>query len=369
MAEVRLRMSNYMARALDYHSHRTGMDPTNIVRQAVMEYIQRRFTKYDHGAVESVENGALIDALDEWVHWNMFLKEIPKDQANLWKELAIKSLQYTKQKGRLPMIKDLYKLGDWNKLDRRYESWLQSFLIYQDKIIFYDYKEIPLPEKDKYKKLLEQGKKVEYYNKKWEEYAEKIIEELGDMAHPLYSIFYTIKMEKSLVTDRETALYILAQLLKNKGLKVEEKKSVRGPMGFAMDPGETAKLLATGKINENETLDQAVQRLAFEEWEKQIKKDTGETQAERVLKNLDEKTYNGSKRMVKQFKAEKEGKDPFAKEKEYAKKIIEDPSFGISEDEMKEIDKNRLMDEFIKLDEKRENKKRGKKKNDKRKSK
>lgn len=368
MAEVRLRMSNYMARALDYLSHRTGMDNTNIVRQAVMEYIQRRFTKYDHGTVESVENGALIDALDEWVHWNMFLKEIPKDQANLWKELAIKSLQFTKSKGQLPMVRDLYKLGDWNKLDRRYESWLQSFLIYQDKITTYDYKEIPLPEKDKYKKLLDQGKKVEYYNKKWEEYAEKIIDELGDMAHPLYSILYTIKREKSLVTDRETALYILAQLLKNKGLKVEEKKSVRGPAGFSMDSGEVAKLLATGKINENETLDQAVQRLAFEEWEKQIKEVTGETRAERVLKNLDEKSYNGSKRMVKQFNAEKEGKDPFAKEKEYAKKMIEDPNFGITKEQEKEIDKDRLMDEFIKLDQEREknkekNKKNGKKKN------
>lgn len=363
MAEVRLRLSDYMAKALDYYSHKTGMDNTNIVRQAVAEYLQRRFTKYDQGIVESTENGALLDALDEWVHWNMFLKEIPKDQANLWKELAIKSLQLTKKEGRLPINRDLYKLGDWNELDRRYESWLQSFLIYQDKILSDDYKDIPLPEVDKYKKLLDQNKKVEYYNEKWQEYVENIIDELGDMAHPLYSIFYTLKTEKGLITDRETALYILAQLLKNKGLKVEEKKSVCGPAGFVMDSGEIAKLLATGKINDNETLDQAVKRRAFEEWEKQIKEVTGETRAERVMKNLNESSYNASKRNVRQYIAEKEGKDPYAKEKEYAKKMIDGE--GITKEQHQEIDKDILMDEFIKLDKEREKKKRGKKRNDK----
>jgi hypothetical protein len=355
MAEVRLRMSDYMARSLDFLSHKTGIDNTNLVRHAVMDYIKRRFTFLDNATVESTENGAVIDALEEWVHWNMLLKEIPTDQANLWKELAIKTLHYMKENHKIPMHKEMYYFGNISNLKREYESWLQSFLVYQDKITMYDYKEIPIPDKDKYKNLLDQGKTTEYYNKKWEEYAEKLIEQLGDMANPLYSVLYTIKRENHLATDREVALYLLAQLLNLKGLKVETKKRVTGPMGFSMDHGELAKLLATGKINENETLDDFVNRMVYDEWERLIKEVSGEERAERIIKNLNETGYNASKRIVKQHKAKKEGKDPYAKEKEYAKKMFEDPNFGITEEQEKEIDKNIIMKEFLKLGEEQRN--------------
>jgi len=364
ISEVRLRLNPWTANALDYLSNKTGMDSTGLVRQAVLEYIQRRFTNYDFETVQSVMDGTYKDALDEWVHWNMHLKEIPKDQATLWKKLAIKSLEFMQSCSHMPMYKEFYKLGEWLKLKKEYESWLMDFLIYQFKIKEY-HGEILIPKEDKYKMLLAQGKEDEYYNRKWEEYAENLILKMGDMTNPLFNILYQIKRDNLLVTDRETALFLLKRLIDKKAIKRRTEEPIRGPYGPTsdhLDTGEIAEILAKGKIKDNENVDQFLERKAWEEIDKQIKEiqDTTE-KAEQVMKNINPLSYAISKRKARKFKDRQAGKDPFEKEKELAKKLAQGKSVVV---DPSIIDEDILIEESSKLEWKGE-RERGKKKYDK----
>lgn len=362
LSEIRLKPSPWMELALDYLSHRTGgMDHTNIARLALLEYIQKRFTNYDFETLQHERDGMYIDALDSWCYWNLHLQHMPKEQSDLWKELAIKSLEYLRKKKRLPQFRELYKLGRFDKLEHDYEMWLHDFLNYQDKIMYLTFEDLPWPEKDNHKHLLDQGKESEYYNKRWGDYAEILIKKMGNVANPLFQVLYAVKRENHLIDDQQTALYLLATLLKNKGIKVKTKPDINGLMGIAMDPGEIARLLSTGKINENETLGEAIERRALEDWEKEIKETQDSIEkAEKVMKNLNKRSYNLSKLRAKQFKDKQEGKPINLEEENLAQKLImegKDIEFDPSK-----VDEDILIKEISRIEEQK--KKEGKKKKD-----
>jgi len=209
-SELRIRLSEWESQALEIQSNKTGMDLTNIARQAILEYVERHFTKYDFASIEEITDSEYKNALDEWVHLDLFIQKMDKRQATLFKKFALIGLEYIVKKKQMPQYKELWRISkDLNEVEKHYPL-LQTFLWYQIKIIQF-YNDIPLPEFD----VKKTGDNTDYFSKKWYEYAELLIDKMnekGRVIHPFYYALYCLKGHNDFVTDREIALFLMERI-------------------------------------------------------------------------------------------------------------------------------------------------------------
>jgi hypothetical protein len=375
--DVRVKLDDWMTNALYRLSRRTGMDYTNLTRMALMEYIEKRLSPLDYEHINKNARISLRNAIFEFEHYNRITDNYSEKKAKNFKKLFIVALQnYKKLKNTI--FKD-YKTN----INRFSEIiWKEPGVI--DLLDFFtELDETPLPEEDQYEHLLKDGKEDEYYNKKWVEIYNILKNRIGREKHENYARLIEMKIDHGLVTDTD-AMYFLFELLKNnKPLPPSSGQETKRLRDVSMvDEGLLEELIekygTDFTFNDTEELEESRKKYGWiGHIDYMIKHHQEGVKAYKDQKDqcdFEKEQLEVCKKMREEFMKEylkpgakpipiggkKLKKDKYAREKELAKKMIEDPDFGIDDETMKQINIGALDDEIIKLHEEKEKKKRGK---------
>jgi hypothetical protein len=214
---VLLKLTDWQAEVLDYVSHRSGMNYTDICRYALNYYIEKKLTGVDFKTVESVMESQLWDAWEEWDIINNKFKEMDAKKIRDIQMYTWEYLKTLKKKKDWPMSKEIYKktgISDPYGL----VQFFNIFLEMQAKLFFIK-DLIPL---DKQDKLFEEGKiknKTDYYDKKWNQYGKILIDKTKHMRDPRLKKLDEISHEHGLITERELNLFLLKKLEKRENNK------------------------------------------------------------------------------------------------------------------------------------------------------
>jgi len=211
---ILLKLTDWQAEVLDYFSHKTGMNFTDICRGALNYYIDKKLTGIDFKTVESEIDSNLWDAWEEWDIINNRFKEmdgktIRDIQMVTWEFLKLlkKHKEY-----HLALGKNL-TLKTGINYPEDLTKFFNIFLEYQWRLyLIHDY--IPFDEQDQ---LFEEGKiknKVEYYDKKWKQYGDILTDKTKHMRDPKLKRLDDIRREQGFITERELNLYLLDKLEK-----------------------------------------------------------------------------------------------------------------------------------------------------------
>lgn len=380
--ELRVKISEWLSTALHQISGQTGMDYSNITRMALMEYLEKRLTPRDYDMIFYCQQASLKDAIFEFEHYNRILKKYKESKADNFKKLFIVALQQYKKLGHTFFREYKTNIPRFNEVIYKEPGVIDllDFVIRLDKT--------PLPDKDQYTHLLKEGKQKEYYNKKWDEVYNIIKDRVGLKEHKNYAHLTELKINNHLRSDTDAMYYLYDLLKKRKQLpKPTGHETYRLVDGPSIDPAILEELIRKYGVDFDFIEKEDIPRIAksygeLAQIDHMIKhfQDTVDARENYIDKTWPDKCKEYlkdykeiRKEFIKQHRGkglkiqvDKDGigigKNRWKQEKELAKKMIEDPNFGVDKETYKQIDRGALMDEYIKLDEERENKKQGKKK-------
>jgi hypothetical protein len=215
---VLLKLTDWQAEVLDYISHKTGMNYTDICRGALNYYIEKKLTGIDYKTVESVMDRALWDAWEEWdIINNRFDEMEPKTIRNIqmitWEYLKL--LKNTKRVPTQGAIMKTTGMFDFFGLTKFFNIFLEC-----QWRLFEIYDLIPIDNQDK---LFEKGEiknKTEYYDRKWKQYGEILTEKTKHMRDPKLKKLDDLKRKFGFITERELNLFLIERLDQEKIVRI-----------------------------------------------------------------------------------------------------------------------------------------------------
>jgi hypothetical protein len=218
---VLLKLTDWQAQVLDYFSHKTGMNYTEICRWALNDLIQKKLTGIDFKTIESVTDRELWDAWEEWEKWDKELKKMPVKKVREIKQYVWMFLREMKKEKQYPSDKPIYlRSGGFQYIDIHHEIPQFHWFFNTQWDLFKEIDIIPYDKSDEEFDIQYENQDLsteelnDYYNKKWNQYGEILTDKTAHIRNPKLQKLNEIMSKNHFITERELNLYLLDQLEK-----------------------------------------------------------------------------------------------------------------------------------------------------------
>lgn len=220
---ARFKLSDYHSAGLEYLSDKTGMDATNLIREAITEKIKNDLTEKEQKEIHELIENIVQGTWEEWDAWNRFREEMPPPLKEIWDAALFQSMGLLKQKGskikpedieRLPSVKKLAetKPEDWNHI-KGFERYVHhgQYLVGKLIEILYLYRmPILLPEvfEEDWKKVVASEDHKEF-ERNWNRLDHRLRRKHEEMGLKKLERLRHFMGEHWLASEREAALFLL----------------------------------------------------------------------------------------------------------------------------------------------------------------
>ena len=261
---ARFKLSDYHSAGLLFLTKKTGMDGTNIIRQAITEKIQKDLSPEEQRELLEFQEDIVEESWDEWREWNNFRDEMPKKLQDLWNRALFESMKLIHEKGREIAIEDVYKLKSVIELEKTTsKDYIHhgGYLIQRLMEVIFQYR-LPLILPDEFEEEWDEliaSNDEKIFQARWERLDARLRQRREKMQLAKLDRLRKFMREHNLYGERETALFLLDMVekddrlirIEHKGdpfqyceyLEKEMKKSVAKDLVEELKTGKKAKRL------------------------------------------------------------------------------------------------------------------------------